>query len=48
VVIPVARLGGVITVASLPTGGAISGQGTMINLRGATVGEMLVCDRAAM
>lgn len=48
VVIPVTRLGGVTTVASIPTGGAISGQGAVIDLHGATIEEMLVRDRAAM
>jgi len=48
VVIPVTRLGGVTTVASIPTGGAISGQGAVIDLHGSTLEEMLVRDRAAM
>ncbi|MEF8797673.1 MAG: amidohydrolase family protein [Salinivenus sp.] len=47
-VIPVTRLGGVTTVASIPSGGAISGQGAVIDLHGATLREMLVRDRAAM
>ncbi len=48
VVIPVTRLGGVTTVASIPTGGGISGQGAVIDLHGPTLQEMLVRDRAAM
>jgi hypothetical protein len=48
VVIPVTRLGGVTTVASIPSGGAISGQGAVIDLHGATLRDMLVRDRAAM
>jgi imidazolonepropionase-like amidohydrolase len=47
-VIPVTRLGGVTTVASIPGGGAISGQGAVIDLHGGTLREMLVRDRAAM
>ncbi|MFQ5568467.1 MAG: amidohydrolase family protein [Rhodothermales bacterium] len=48
VVIPVTRIGGVTTVASIPSGGAISGQGAVLDLRGETVGAMLVRDGAAM
>ena len=48
VVIPVTRLGGVTTVASIPDGGAISGQGAVIDLRGRTLDDMLVADRAAL
>jgi imidazolonepropionase-like amidohydrolase len=48
VVIPVTRLGGVTTVASVPSGGAVSGQGAVIDLYGASIGEMLVRDRAAL
>lgn len=48
VVIPVTRLGGVTTVASIPSGGAISGQGAVIDLRGPTLRDMLVRDRAAL
>ena len=48
VVVPVTRLGGVTTVASTPSGGAVAGQGAVIDLHGETVGEMLVRDRAAL
>jgi imidazolonepropionase-like amidohydrolase len=48
VVIPVTRLGGVTTVASTPSGGAVAGQGAVIDLHGKTVDEMLVRDRAAL
>lgn len=48
VVIPVTRLGGVTTVASTPSGGAISGQGAVIDLLGETVRDMLVKDRVAL
>ena len=48
VVIPVTRLGGVTTVASTPSGGAVAGQGAVIDLHGKTIGEMLVRDRAAL
>jgi imidazolonepropionase-like amidohydrolase len=48
VVIPVTRLGGVTTVASVPAGGAIAGQGAVIDLAGASVQDMLVKDRAAL
>jgi imidazolonepropionase-like amidohydrolase len=48
VVIPVTRLGGVTTVASVPSGGAISGQGAVIDLHGRTIDDMLVADRAAL
>jgi imidazolonepropionase-like amidohydrolase len=48
VVIPVTRLGGVTTVASTPSGGAVAGQGAVIDLHGETVDEMLVRDRAAL
>ena len=48
VVIPVTRLGGVTTVASTPAGGAVAGQGAVIDLHGETIGEMLVHDRAAL
>lgn len=47
-VIPVTRLGGVTTVASIPSGGAVAGQGAVIDLYGETLAEMLVRDRAAM
>ncbi|MFO8099523.1 MAG: amidohydrolase family protein [Salinibacter sp.] len=48
VVIPVTRLGGVTTVASTPAGGAVAGQGAVIDLHGETIDEMLVHDRAAL
>ena len=48
VVIPVTRLGGVTTVASTPAGGAVAGQGAVIDLHGETIGDMLVRDRAAL
>lgn len=48
VVIPVTRLGGVTTVASTPAGGAISGQGAVIDLHGRTLDDMLVADQAAL
>lgn len=48
VVIPVTRLGGVTTVASTPSGGAVAGQGAVIDLLGETVHDMLVKDRAAL
>ena len=48
VVIPVTRLGGVTTVASIPSGGAVAGQGAVIDLHGETISEMLVADRAAL
>ena len=48
VVIPVTRLGGVTTVASIPSGGAVAGQGAVIDLHGETIEQMLVRDRAAL
>lgn len=48
VVIPVTRLGGVTTVASTPSGGAVSGQGAVIDLRGRTINDMLVKQNAAL
>ena len=48
VVIPVTRLGGVTTVASTPSGGAVAGQGAVIDLHGETIDDMLVRDRAAL
>ncbi|WP_263787345.1 amidohydrolase family protein [Salinibacter grassmerensis] len=48
VVVPVTRLGGVTTVASTPSGGAVAGQGAVIDLHGETIDEMLVRDRAAL
>lgn len=48
VVIPVTRLGGVTTVASIPSGGAVAGQGAVIDLHGRTIDDMRVKDRAAL
>lgn len=48
VVIPITRLGGVTTVASIPSGGAVAGQGAVIDLHGRTISDMLVQDRAAL
>ncbi len=48
VVIPITRLGGVTTVASIPSGGAVSGQGAVLDLHGQTTDDMLVQDRAAL
>lgn len=48
VVIPITRLGGVTTVASTPSGGAVAGQGAVIDLYGETIRDMLVKDRAAL
>lgn len=47
-VIPITRLGGVTTVASIPSGGAIAGQGAVLDLYGDTVRDMLVQDQSAM
>ena len=46
--IPVTRLGGVTTVLSLPTGNIISGQASLINLRGSTPREMTLVPSAAL
>lgn len=48
VVIPVTRLGGVTTVAATPSGGAVAGQGAVIDLYGETIDDMLVKDEAAL
>lgn len=48
VVIPVTRTGGVTTVASIATGGAMSGQGALLDLTGGSLGNMLIEDGAAM
>lgn len=48
VVIPVTQAGGVTTVVTAPNGGAVSGQGAVIDLAGGSVGAMLVRDPAAM
>ena len=47
-VIPITRLGGVTTVAAIPSGGAIAGQGAVIDLYGERLSDMLVQDQAAM
>jgi imidazolonepropionase-like amidohydrolase len=47
-VIPVTRAGGVTLVVSTPTGGAVAGQGVIINLAGRTLGEMRVREPAAV
>lgn len=46
--VPVTRSGGVTTVLSLPTGNIISGQASLINLRGSTPLEMTVIPSAAL
>jgi len=46
--IPINRLAGVTTVLAGPRGGLISGRGAVIDLDGASVGDMLVRPRAAM
>ncbi len=46
--IPINRLGGLTTAASLPSGGLISGRGMVIDLWGETGEAMLVRPRAAM
>ena len=48
IVIPVTRLGGVTTVASLPTGGVVSGQAMVMDLDGRLATEMIVREPAAM
>ena len=48
IVIPVTRLGGVTTVASLPSGGIVSGQAVVIDLDGRLATEMIVREPAAM
>lgn len=48
IAIPVTRSGGVTSVASIPTGGVISGQSAVIDLIDGTLEEMLVRDRAGM
>ncbi len=47
-VVPITRLGGVTTVASIPSGGLIAGQGAVIDLGGDRLGDMLVRDGAGM
>ncbi len=46
--INVTRVNGVTTVMSAPRGGIIAGQGTVINLNGATQGEMAIVPEAAL
>ncbi|MFW6088153.1 MAG: amidohydrolase family protein [Gemmatimonadota bacterium] len=46
--IPINRLLGVTTALTSPSGGLIAGRAAMIDLAGATVGEMVVRPRAAM
>jgi imidazolonepropionase-like amidohydrolase len=46
--IPVTRVGGVTTVLSIPTGNIISGQASLINLRGSTPLEMTIVPSAAL
>lgn len=47
-VVPITRLGGVTTVASIPSGGLIAGQGAVIDLGGGRLDAMLVRDGAGM
>jgi imidazolonepropionase-like amidohydrolase len=46
--IPVTRIGGVTTVLSIPIGNIISGQASLINLRGSTPLEMTIVPSAAL
>ncbi len=46
--INVTRVNGITTVMSAPAGGVIAGQGAVINLNGATQGEMAVVSEAAL
>lgn len=46
--IPVTRVNGVTSAATLPLGGIISGQAAVINLNGTTPGEMSVVSNAAL
>ena len=48
IVIPITRLGGVTTVATMPSGGALSGQGAIIDLDGTTATDLIVRDPAAL
>lgn len=48
ILIPVTRLGGVTTVVSLPTGGAVAGQAVAFDLDGRQRSEMIVREPAAM
>lgn len=48
IVIPVTRLGGVTTAASLPTGGVVAGQAVVLDLDGQVRSEMIVREPAAM
>ena len=47
-VIPITRLGGVTSVASLPSGGIVSGQAVVIDLDGRVGAQMIVREPAAM
>jgi len=48
IAIPVTRMGGVTTVGSIPTGGAISGQSLVVDLIDGSLQEMTVTSRAGM
>ena len=48
IVIPSVRLGGVTTVAAIPSGGLIAGQGSVIDLFGETLSDVLVSGTATM
>lgn len=48
IIIPITRLGGVTTVASIPSGGVLSGQGVVLDLLGTITADMTVRDAAAM
>ncbi len=48
IVIPVTRLGGVTTVASLPSGGILAGQAVVIDLTGRRAADMIVREPAAL
>lgn len=48
ILIPITRLGGVTTVASLPSGGVVSGQAVVLDLDGRLATQMLVREPAAM
>ena len=48
IVIPVTQLGGVTTVASLPSGGILAGQAAVIDLTGRRAADMIVREPAAL
>jgi imidazolonepropionase-like amidohydrolase len=48
IVIPSVRLGGVTTVATIPSGGIISGTGAVIDLFGSNIDDMLLVDKSAL